>query len=451
MSRASASSVLLLVGTLAGGCSVLPSATEPTAPTQWFAQQEAVAQLPADDPASHTFVFAGRDRIRTVTFAKGESPELLSVDCHKVPLGKGVQEIFFSPDGEHYAYAGQLKTGHVAVVDGQPRPGLDPRSDMTMSADSHHLAYIVGLKDADCAVIDGQLQPARGMALGSVSLSNNGRHWAYAVTDRSKSGGECMVIDGIRSARYDRILSYRYHGDDLYYTAARDKNGYMISPTGPSQPHGAVSDLYISPNGKQVAWVFTDTDAQKTILTVQGDNSLAPFRLPDDTSVLAITDQGRAICATGRIDECRVVLGKRQFPVAGTPISAVADPRGQHVAVVVLNEQGLKLSNGVAQPTGTQHVELDGQKQPDYLTVRGLIFSPRGTHLAYWGMRSDLRWALVVDGQETLVFDSLPLGQNRNWSVPVTSPAPITFTDDSTLKATGINGGTVSRVTLSAQ
>lgn len=448
MSRASASSVLLLISVLAGGCSVCPSAGEPARPTQWFAQQETVAQLPAEDPASNTFVFAGRDRIRTVTFAKGESPELLSVDGHKVPLGKGVQEIFFSPDGEHYAYAGQLATGHVAVVNGQPRPGLDPRSDMTISADSHHLAYIVSLKGADCAVIDGQLQPSRGMALGSISLSNDGRHWAYAVSDRSNSGGECMVIDGIRSTRYDQILSYQYQGDDLYYTASRDKNHYMVTPAGPGQPHEAVSDLYVSPDGKRLAWMVSD--AQKQTVVVQSDKGPKHIPLNDNARLLAIGNDGRAICVTGDKGDYQVVMGDRQMPADGLPVSAIADPCSRRVAAIVV-DRGRNVAQGLMLTTQTQHVELDGQKQPEYLMVRGLTFSPRGTHLAYWGMRSDLRWALVVDAQETLVFDSLPLGQNRNWSVPVTSPAPITFTDDGTLKATGINGRTVSRVTLSAQ
>lgn len=453
MSRATALWILL-ASVLAGGCSgIMPSATP--RPTQWFAQEEPVAQLPADDASTHTFAFAGKYRIRTATFSTGASPELLRVDDAKAPLAQSVQNIFFSPDGFNYAYAGQLRNQHVAVVDGQSRPGPDARPEMTMSEDSHHLAYIAAVGKIDCAVIDGQPQPVPGMAIGAVSLSSNGAHWACAAADRSKPGVEYMVIDGLRGPAYDQILSYRYQGDRLYYTASRDKNRYMVGPTGQSQPHEAVSDIFISPNGSHVGWVVTD--AQKKTLIVQFRNILAHFPLSDDATVLAITNQGHAICATGTKDDYKVTtllggfVGKKEFPVDGAPIAAVADPCGQHVAAIVVNDRGQNLAQGLTQPTRTQHVELDGQKQPDYLLVRGLTFSPRGTHLAYWGMRPDQRWALVVDGRQTLVFDSVPLAENGHWSAPVTSPAPITFSDDNAIKAIGINGRTVSRVTLSAQ
>ena len=185
MSRASTSSFLLLISILAGGCSV-PSANAPTRPTQWFAQQEPVAQLPADDSASHTFVFAGQDRLRTVTFTD-RSAELLRVDDQKVSIGTMDREIFFSPDGRHYAYPGKLGKGHVAVIDGQPRPGYEA-FEMTISADSRHLAYIARVNCTDFAIIDGKLQPPQGFARSSIILTSNAGHWAYMAAELPKGG-----------------------------------------------------------------------------------------------------------------------------------------------------------------------------------------------------------------------------------------------------------------------
>lgn len=450
MSRVSASWVLLLAGLVAGGCSSVASSVGPRDVTQWSARQQTIANLPASDAASRTFVFAGQACTRTVTFGTGSPMQLLRVDNDNAVLGKGVQEVFFSPDGRHYAYAGQLGDRRVAVVDGQSRLGPSAHSEMTLSDDSRHLAYIASVNGADCAIVDGQVHASRGFARSPIIFSSSARHWAYPAADQPKGGKEYMVIDGIKGPAYDRILSCQYQGDDLYYTAQRGQDWYMISPAGPGKPCESVSFLFVSPNGRHRGWLAVE-ERRKTVVVQTGRCGQAHFPCDSDMDLLALSDDGQAICRAGTPGNYQLVMGERRLPADGLPIAAIASRAGRHVAAVVCQEHGRNVSQGVMETTQTQHVELDGKRQPDYLVVRGLTFSPDGTHLAYWGMRSDLRWALVADGQETEIFDSLPLGLNRNWTVPVMSPAPITFDGEHTLSALGINDNQLVRLTLTAQ
>ena len=127
-----------------------------------------------------------------------------------------ISAVKFSPNSQHYGYAGILGRKMMVVLDGKEGPKYDSVGiPVTFSSDSNHSAYAARLNNSTFMIIDGK----EGDRFDGVNLflfGPNGGHFAYMA---AQGDSQFVVSDGKKGPNFDKInyLEYSSDGTHLAY------------------------------------------------------------------------------------------------------------------------------------------------------------------------------------------------------------------------------------------
>jgi len=161
-----------------------------------------------------------------------------------------IRTIQFSPDSKHYFYVGNRKLDFL-VYDGQEMPGEDSNgvSNFVFSQTGDRFAYLAKSAQAGTRmIVDGQASPPfYGLIPNSMSFSDDGKHYAYAV--HTKVSDWQFIRDGV-ATNVTFLISF-------------------TTRTGP--PHIDFPPLIFSGDGTRLAWGWGKTDGvSKDVISIDG-------------------------------------------------------------------------------------------------------------------------------------------------------------------------------------
>jgi len=243
----------------------------------------------------------------------------------------------FTADGRHWAYAARADGKWVVVVDGAEVARFDQLGQLPqLSRDGARWAC-AGLRGRDVVVVtpDGETTVTGNMALGSLVLSDDGRHIAYiAGTD----GAWRVTVDGRADPTNTDIANGRvaFSPDGTHYAYAAMVGG-TLQDQAEGQPPRRVGALHIA---------MLDGRPGPT------------YDLISDGTPIFSPDGAHLAYTARRGDKGYAVLDGRELPT-GSNSSGEAlrfSPDSQHLAYAVFDDQG-------------QHIAIDGDVGPAVETV----------------------------------------------------------------------------------
>lgn len=323
---------------------------------------------------------------RVAYFAKktDSSKRILVVDGEESKEYDKIGGFSFSHDGKHYAYGVETANQQLYVVDGQPGKAYDkiPANSFTWSPDSQHYAY-AGLKgEGEAAksfeVIDGKEQ-GEGSPTSRLLFSPDSQHTAYAATLANKK--VVIVLDGKPQKEYDNVLneSLRFSPDSkrLMYVASiagaddkkEDRKMAIVLDGKEQKAYDAIAGLTprFSPDSKRIAYL-----------------AIRKAEKPSDPASLlyVVDDQEQRAYTKFPAGPQNLLLGTLLF-----------SPDSKRFAFLAINADDKYVA------------VIDGIQGAPYDRVddRSVQFSPDSKHFAYLGLR-DNRTYCVVDNAEGVPY-----------------------------------------------
>ncbi len=331
-----------------------------------------------------------------VDASKPENTSVVMDGKSEKPFYK-VHDFHFSADGNHWAYVGEDFTGNVPagtsvqkahlMADGKELAAYEEIYNCQLSADGH-VAYTAnkrthqgtpseGMLTDECAGLDSQVWdvakghrfPAHGAL--PLYLSPDGQHVAW-LEERPGNNELSLTVNGKHGLGYHGIENVLFSSDSQHvnYVARQNANGnYVVRDDDESGPYTPVPTIYLSPNGKHVA-----------------------FKVANSGTAFVVED------------------GKQQTTYESIYGPLVFSPDGEHLAYIAqakdptANMTPIQRQQAQQSPSYSrgQYIVLDGQEQPVLPSVKfgsavnsALHFSPDSKHLAY----TDDWSKVVIDGR----------------------------------------------------
>jgi hypothetical protein len=264
--------------------------------------------------------------------------------------------IFFSEDGEHFAYAGVRANKYYLVVDGKKSAATYDhivKGSPLFSADGKHIVWVAGIGNNQHVIVHDGKEVAKYLTYGECD-----------ETPGPPKGADKQAVDAARDAL------------PLY------DDGYGVS---------------LSPNGKRLAFIVRK--GGNYVIVVDGKEG----KLYDQMSpnpVLFSQDSAHWCHNT-------VKDGKRLFILDGQEFGPYDDGLSHCCAFSPDSKRW-----GVGMVRGGKHVLLlDGREAGSYDAILegSLVFSPDGKRVAY-GVENNKKDSLLVDGLPALTtFDGYSL------------------------------------------
>jgi hypothetical protein len=351
---------------------------------------------------------------QTLTFDGSRSHDILYIDGKPGPESNAQIEPLFSPDGEHYSYnlyihplAGQ--DSYPLIIDG--KPATYQAGVMAYSGDSQHLFTKAQLAGAVAFLVDGKeflraseaqffaapagngfvsivtqgADPAKrikflvigtqkvpgsdcpwaGASINSVIWSPDGKHWA--VKCQATQNSYWVMADGKKGLEYQNISEIDFTADGKpVYMATNNLKNYMV--VGEDESAGYAR-----------------------ILTVLRDGNI------NFPALIAGNTVAYSASPTGSGEDLSMVVGANKPIVRRRAAELTLSPDGAHYAFTWVDGVNLDGTD-----MGTTAVEFqrpskdNGQGSP-----RGyLVFSPDGTHLAFFTRHPQTtEFGIVIDGK----------------------------------------------------
>jgi WD40 repeat protein len=355
-----------------------------------------------DAKAARTRLYASPDARRWALWSSEDGASWrLVVDGAAV---KGVFESFegftFSPDSKRYAFIGRVKTGVVAVVDGEA-------SDVYAEA-------------------------------GGITFSRTGKRVGYSAQD--SSGRAYMVVDGNKGEAWDSVdgLQFAAQDESVIFCATRKnaggvvKNGalmhtveathavlYSVSHDGNRSAFmtmgergdafyidgkrvamgSEVLDVRLSPDGRRMYWLLATKDGQIPVL-----DGVAGDRFKSVSNPTFSPDSKRFVCVGEDRNGCFLVIDGKKGPETECGSGPLAfSPDGQRIAHLTRDRDGRRMA-------------VNGKTLGDVLCNNAQpVFSPDGKDIAWWAQGNDKLWRVVVNGKPSEPFDGQPHNQLLTW------------------------------------
>ncbi|MBZ0165242.1 MAG: hypothetical protein K8I00_00445 [Candidatus Omnitrophica bacterium] len=281
----------------------------------------------------------------------------LFIDGKAVPGTDGVQTMWWSADGTHYAAActNAAANSMFMVVDGKPQTEYQTvtTDKVFWTPDGSHFMYTIVSAGRQFLVIDGEEHPVEYLiGKEAVTMAPSGGHYAYGTRD-GMNRNFSMVIDG------QQVLPQGvYPYDAPVFSADGSRYGYFVGPVGRNEMTGVVVDGVIQPGVAPRnfgGWMPSDLSAPTVVFS------------PDGKQVVYYG-------GTGQPDGSGIyVNGKLGFAVSRSVFYPAFTPDSQHLFWVSDEPAAVP---GQQPPTV---IYADGQK---LLSANGYFF--RGTQL--WDM-----------------------------------------------------------------
>lgn len=386
------------------------------------------------------------------------------------------RRVYSSADGLHLAFRLSLITSHLMIADGVRGDTYGFVSRGVYSSQGGHFAYFAGPSEraGPSLVVDGRRIAPGVYAAGPLALSADGRHWAFVgraerdatrptfvVTDRGtgepydaigrltlswdgerigyvarKWGDRFVVIDGVRSPRYDQVTApvFDLSGEHVAY-AYRVGSSWRIvrddETIGPYQTCDTTSVRW-NRDGSRLAYV-AGLDGVTSMFFVNGEPGKPWPQIAVDSTCFS-PDGAHTLYWVGPLGTPVLDGEALETHPAGWPGTVVWSAGGKHMAYtqwVAGSQRSRVVRDGIAGPDydaiGTPRLSADGSRLayavrrgddqcmfvdgalgPYYRSVGSPAFSPDGRHVAYFARPSGGKAFVVVDGRRGPEFEWVP-------------------------------------------
>jgi hypothetical protein len=186
--------------------------------------------------------------------------------------GGGGLPVLFSNDGSHNVYFGKVGNEYVVVLDGKelsrgPIAACAQGYAPMFSAGGKHLFYWIGEGDTYRTVVDGKPGPAMHLP-SPVAMSADGLHYAYVSYGHTQNEN-WTVVDGRQVNFFGDNL--QYSGRDVLLSNMSVNNTAVLLLNGkPEVRAAALTPMWMSPDGSEIAIVVTPQPGAPTFLTING-------------------------------------------------------------------------------------------------------------------------------------------------------------------------------------
>jgi Tol biopolymer transport system component len=314
--------------------------------------------------------------------------------------------VFWSHDGQHWAYGVLVKGGGAAIVaDGVELPHYDAADSPQFSPDGKRLAYRATRGGKQFIVLDGkELKAYAAVAEGSLIFSANSRHLAYEAGEGAK---HMLVMNDQEGKAYDGVkLGPGFSTDSGRVVAVVDQGGKTVvvinGKESPAYDHLMAGDFTLSADGKRVAYGVEKGGSQFIVLDGTPQES---FQALGNGTLRFSPDSQRVVYqgSTGK-STFLVLDGKHLKPcdnlLGGTPL---------------FSPDSKRMAYG-AQYNGKWQLVVDGVEGKAYDLVEPPTFSPDSKRIAYRAVSGEKTVMVVADGTE---------------SKPLEYAGPLAFSPDS--------------------
>lgn len=355
--------------------------------------------------------------------------------------------IFFSKNGERYAYRAKKAGKLVFVVDGLENEAYEDLGwGPGFSPDSAHSAYL-GIRGGKCfLVLDGKVAAQNNGRGNDFRWSPDGNHWAHNAWYRPDPNvwlAKCfIVLDGEPQQEYADVTEpvFSPDGKHLVYAAEDDgkprKTMIILDGEKWKEFEGCTIEKLAFTNGSgKLVCIMQDKDHKRFAVVDNAEgkkyediNYLGLVLSPRDDGIAYLARSGEkdAVVRDG------VEIGNYDRPGKGdlaidTPVGRLEfSPDGKHLAYTVCRKGNAafmldgatlftcddigkevlfspdsKRFAFMATRNGKSFMVVDGQEQQPYaVETWPVCFSPDSKHFAYYACTDD-SWVLVVDGVET--------------------------------------------------
>ncbi|MCI0692272.1 hypothetical protein L0337_09750 [candidate division KSB1 bacterium] len=290
-------------------------------------------------------------------------------------LGVVIETIHFSEDSKRLAYAAEIDSGWVIVVDStrsRPWTGIGE----VLFGPDQRLAYVANDSGRWRVVLEGAPSPLyKAVMRGSLTFSPDGRRLAFVVAE---GDGFRVIVDGEPGPLYQAIGALRFdpEGKRLAYVAKRDGQQYLVLGKELLGPFLSLADFTLGPDGRLGILIRGEGGWHAM---VDGRESEA-F---DNINAIHFSQAGRHAYAAQRDSLWLVILEGERSP----PYTSVGE--------LVFARELLAYQAGLGKDA---FVVVDGIRGPSLQRVGRLAISADGAHLAYLGQPWEGNLSVFHDG-----------------------------------------------------
>ena len=174
--------------------------------------------------------------------------DVLFLDGKEVPGTDGAQNVWFSPDGKHYAVTCVNAAARSAfmVIDGKKGNEYQSVTDKMVywTPDSSKVIYLATSGGRNFLIVDGQeiaINSLQGLMRAPIQMAEQGNHYAFATRDGTNRNF-MLVVDG-KSVLPPSVYPV---DDTLTFSADGSRYAYQVGPIGRNEITGLIID------GKQI-------------------------------------------------------------------------------------------------------------------------------------------------------------------------------------------------------
>jgi hypothetical protein len=380
-------------------------------------------------------------------------------------IGANSVGVIFSPDGNRYAYCGQIENEWVVMVDGKEFYRSSESFNgaiggscqlLSFTSNSKHVYFSYGLTMKDRNghpsegyrfVWDGKPGPL-GLGVNSL-ISPDGDRYVYTWQDpMSQNSTSHLVVDGKPTPDPQGGPQWTGDGRHLYtrrsFGSATSGTGIAVEILRDGKPimraDGAI--LYMPPVGDMVVAIVQRTKYPgSSFLAIEGKEvpgSENPGTSSGISDVIISPDGKRYAALYLTLNGRQFIFsdGKKGLNYTGLTTVGQSGQPGHHVMAFSPDSSKLVYLPGIPD-NRSQLIVINGQESDELMPVEETVFSPTGNHVATSG-----NGMVSLDGKILKVPNLAP---------NVARASDLTFSPDGTHLAFRVQGGGINGIYLDGQ
>ncbi|MBE2214845.1 MAG: hypothetical protein IAE82_13310, partial [Opitutaceae bacterium] len=420
----------------------------------------------------------------------------LIIDGKPGPWGAEIGEVFFTPDGAHYAYSGRQNDAQQTrwtVVDGRQVKfigdlvGFLPNGTLLSRAQAQGLTILLAngkpisqvgtinhlatapvtgrivmavtppagtppTAKPSVLTVDGQIiAETEGIIVTKVWFSPDGKRYAALCQRTAPRMETFMLVDGKRDLGYQSIYtsapfepSFSPDSTQFYYVAMSSQGQLFLVHNG-EESDGMqtipTSPVWLPGSKARLAWGGT-TPAQKPVFFIDGKSVPLPNNMLPGSTFRFSPDGSRTTWSFGPPNGLTLIVDGAPLPgVAGTGFVGAEAIDGTNTTVK-FSPNSRHVAYAARESTGftKSGVWMDGafitpSTRPQFNRV---TFTPDSQHVAWAvaGLKNNMgAYEIFFDGEKVLTYTSSPLdNMNQAWAMGADGVLTILAIDDGALK-----------------
>lgn len=210
---------------------------------------------PANYPNSQG-IYTGDDNLREFIVFDG-------MEGKKYGFSAG--NIYFSPDGESFAYDMRKGKGFgqsIMILNNIESRGYDSVGDGIFSSDGKHFAFMASKDGKDFFVIDNQ-DGQRYDDANNFIFSPNGQHYAYKVKNGNSS---FIVYDGEEKPDVSELPIFSSNNNQVVFVLNKNSKKYILLSGKEGKNYDDIQNPIFSMDGRHLAYIGTAAGKQLVVL-----------------------------------------------------------------------------------------------------------------------------------------------------------------------------------------